>query len=145
MSATAGGTVVGLMLFTGLAGIDTFPVAIFPRFDTRRVETENPRPSRYMLAIQPEEGEPKEISQTKLPKEARRARWDKTLRNLRRAKGEARQSQYRAIEALLKHGGQRFKPGDRLVLYREYLQFDPKTHDRVVVERTLISSYTVGR
>jgi len=145
VSATAGGAVLGLMLFTGLAGIDTFPVAVFPRFDTRRVETGDLRPWRYMLALQRGDAEPKEIAQEKLPKEARRARWDKTLRNLGRAKGEARQSQFRAIKELLKQGGQRLKPGDRLVLYREYLQFDPETHDRVVMERKVFATYDVDR
>ena len=144
-SATAGGAVIGLMLFTGLAGIDTFPVAVFPRFDIRRGPASELRPARYMLAVAKPDGEPKEVSQKKLPREARRARWDKTLRNLAWAQGAARQSQYRSIEALLRQGGQRFKGGDRLILYREFLSFDPETHARVVVERRVVSEYKVAQ
>lgn len=144
-SATAGGAVIGLMLFTGLAGIDTFPVAVFPRFDTRRGPTKDLRPSRYVLAIQRPGVEPQDVTQDQIPKNARRARWDKALGNLAHAKGEARDTQYKVIASVLENGGARFKPGDRLVLYKEFIRFDPETHNRVVEERKVLSKYDVKR
>lgn len=143
ISATAGGAVIGLMLFTGLAGIDTFPVAVFPRFDTRRAATKDLRPSRYMLAIQRPGSQPQEVTQDQIPKNARRARWDKALGNLSKAKKEAREAQYKVLQSVLEHGGASFKPGDRLVLYKEFLRFDPATHNRSVEERKVLSTYNV--
>ncbi|HEU5077396.1 MAG TPA: HTTM domain-containing protein, partial [Polyangiaceae bacterium] len=144
VSATAAGAVLGLMLFTGLAGIDSFPVAVFPRFDKRIAPGEDLRPSRYMLAIQGPDGEPEEISQNKLPREVRRARWDRILKNLARSGGAERRSKYRSIEELLEQGGHAFERGDRLVLYREYLRFEPETHGRIVEERRMVSSHQLG-
>ena len=136
---------IGLMLFTGLAGIDTFPVAVFPRFDTRRGPTKDLRPSRYVLAIQRPGGEPKDVTQEQIPKNARRARWDKTLSKLSHARGADRDAQYKVVASVLENGGAHFKPGDRLVLIKEFMRFDPETHNRIVEERKVLSKYDVKR
>jgi len=143
VSATAGGAVLGMMLFTGLAGIDSFPFAVFPRFDSRIAPGAEVRPTRYVLHLQRPDGDPEELSQKKLPREVRRARWERILKNLGRAAGGERRSQYRSIEELLKQGGHRFEPGERLILSREYLRFDPESHSRVVEDRRTVSTYVV--
>lgn len=143
VSATAGGTVIGLMLFTGLAGIDTFPAAIFPRFDSRIAPGAEIRPTRYVLTIQRSEGDAKDVSLKKLPRVVRGARWEKILKNLAGAAGAQRRSQYRSIETVLEQAGQRFERGDRLILYREYLRFNPESHGRIVEDRRMVSGYDV--